>query len=307
MDIFLDAKLYANTANKARRISDFIENYDLLLNAFKKLSAMNGKISNLKGDLTAEYWKFEREFQKHLHDAVERSAKEIALESNGLYKYDTPHIKSRIVQFKKDIITYENRFNPENKEFAWAQFRFLCHDCKHTELLNDYQSENTSRQFPYFGMDESQIQDILDGEKAWRAEQTGITSIDNMHGHDFEYWCADLLKKIGFQNIEVTPGSGDQGVDILAIKDGVKYAIQCKCYSTDLGNTPIQEVESGRIFYGCHVGVVMTNRYFTKSAKELAQKTGTLLWDRDFIKSALEKAGYGNTPMGTRQPSRSCP
>lgn len=289
MDIFLDAKTYANAANKARSISGFIENYDLLLSAFKKLSAMNGRISNIKGNLTAEYWRIESEFQKHLYDAIGRSAEEINSESKGLYKYDATHIKSRIVQFKKDIIAYENRFNPENKEFAWAQFRFLCHDCKHTELLNDHQTENISGQLPYSGLDESQIQDILNAEKAWQAEQRGITSIDNMEGHDFEYWCADILKRSGFDNVEVTPGSGDQGVDILAEKDGIKYAIQCKCYSKDLGNTPIQEVEAGRIFYSCHVGAVMTNRHFTQGAKELAKKTGTLLWDRDSIEKMLKK------------------
>ena len=107
--------------------------------------------------------------------------------------------------------------------------------------------------------------------------------IDSMEGHDFEYWCADLLKKLGYQNVQVTPGSGDQGVDVLAEKEGVRYAIQCKCYSKDLGNGPIQEVETGRIFYGCHVGAVMTNRYFTKGAKVLAGKTRTLLWDRDYL------------------------
>lgn len=115
----------------------------------------------------------------------------------------------------------------------------------------------------------------------------GIEFVDGMDGHDFEYWCAELLKKRGFQNVEVTKGSGDQGVDVLAEKDGIKYAIQCKCYSHDLGNSPIQEVESGRIFYGCHVGVVMTNRYFTSGAKELAKKTGTLLWDRDYIEKMI--------------------
>ena len=55
--------------------------------------------------------------------------------------------------------------------------------------------------------------------------------IDNMDGHSFEYWCADLLRDNGFENVSVTQGSGDQGVDVLAEKDGVKYAIQCKCYS----------------------------------------------------------------------------
>lgn len=118
---------------------------------------------------------------------------------------------------------------------------------------------------------------------------SSIDYIDSLNGNEFEQWCADLLRKMTFQNIHVTGKSGDQGVDILSEKDGVKYAIQCKCYSNDLGNTPIQEVESGRIFYGCHVGVVITNRYFTKGAKELAQKTGTLLWDRDFISNRSEQ------------------
>ena len=125
--------------------------------------------------------------------------------------------------------------------------------------------------------------------KPEQKQESGLSAIDNMEGHDFEYWCADLLRKLGFKNVEVTPGSGDQGVDVLAEKDGIKYAIQCKCYAKDLGNTPIQEVESGRIFYGCHVGAVMTNRYFTAGAQELAKKTGTLLWDRDFLLNAMEQ------------------
>lgn len=116
-----------------------------------------------------------------------------------------------------------------------------------------------------------------------------LSDIDNMEGHDFEYWCADLLQKNGYENVEVTPGSGDQGIDVLAERDGIKYAIQCKCYSHDLGNTPVQEAEAGRVFYGCHVGVVMTNRYFTKGAKELAEKTRTILWDRDKLEKMLER------------------
>lgn len=117
-------------------------------------------------------------------------------------------------------------------------------------------------------------------------------TVDLMEGHDFEYWCADLLRKIGFSNVMVTQGSGDHGVDVLAEKDGIRYAIQCKCYSKDLGNSPIQEVSAGKMMpqYRCQVGAVMTNRYFTKGAQELANATGTLLWDRDWIKQHLERA-----------------
>lgn len=111
---------------------------------------------------------------------------------------------------------------------------------------------------------------------------------DYMEGHDFEHFCADILRKNKFTNIETTPGSGDQGIDILAKKDGVKYGIQCKCYSSNISNRAIQEAFSGAKFYDCHVPVVLTNRYFTKSAKELAKKTGVLLWDRDKLNELIE-------------------
>lgn len=112
-------------------------------------------------------------------------------------------------------------------------------------------------------------------------------NFDYMDGHDFEYFCADLLKKNGYINVEVTKGSGDQGIDIIAYKDGAKYGIQCKCYSQDIGNKAIQEAYAGAKFYDCHVPVVLTNRYFTPSAKELANKTNVLLWDRDKLNNMI--------------------
>jgi len=115
-----------------------------------------------------------------------------------------------------------------------------------------------------------------------------VSSLDGMEGHTFEYFCADLLKKIGYSNVRVTPASGDQGVDILAEKNSIRYAIQCKNYSSKLGNTPIQEVNSGKIYYNCHVGVVMTNSTFTAGAKDLAAATNVLLWDRSILQSFLD-------------------
>lgn len=127
-------------------------------------------------------------------------------------------------------------------------------------------------------------------ESANFANTKTLGTIDTMDGHEFEHWCADLLRKNGFSNVEVTPASGDHGVDVLAEKDGVNYAIQCKCYSNDLGNTPVQEVYAGKEMYRCQVGVVMTNRYFTTGAKQLAEQTRVLLWDRDKLQSLIESA-----------------
>ena len=116
------------------------------------------------------------------------------------------------------------------------------------------------------------------------------SSFDGMDGHEFEYFCAEILKDNGFCEVRVTPGSGDQGVDVLATKDGIKYAIQCKNYASSLGNTPVQEVHAGKAFYNCHVGVVMTNSTFTTGAKELAKATGVLLWDRTTLQKMIEDA-----------------
>jgi restriction system protein len=110
--------------------------------------------------------------------------------------------------------------------------------------------------------------------------------IDEMEGHDFEYYCADVLKDMGFIDVQVTKGSGDFGADILAEKDGVTYAVQCKCYDKPIGVKAIQEVYAGRDYYDRMVGVVMTNQYFTQPAVELAQKLNIMLWDRGYIDAA---------------------
>ena len=118
---------------------------------------------------------------------------------------------------------------------------------------------------------------------------SNVTTTNEMSGHEFEYFCAELLRNNGFFDVNVTKGSGDQGVDILATKDGIKYAIQCKNYTSALGNTPVQEVSAGKIFYNCHVGIVLTNSTFTSGAISLAKATGVLLWDKNVL-SELMKA-----------------
>lgn len=120
---------------------------------------------------------------------------------------------------------------------------------------------------------------------------TSVTNVDRMEGHEFEYFCAELLKKSGFEDVEVTRGSGDQGVDILALKEDIRYAIQCKNYSAPLGNKPVQEVYAGKTFYNCHVGVVMTNSTFTKGAVELADSVGIILWDKQRLDKMMIKTG----------------
>ena len=117
--------------------------------------------------------------------------------------------------------------------------------------------------------------------------QNKLAAVDAMDGHEFEYFCAELLKENGFVNVEVTQASGDFGVDVLAEKDGVTYAVQCKCYSDKVGNHAVQEATSGAQYYHRMVAVVLTNSTFTPAAIETAQKTNVLLWDREKLKEMM--------------------
>lgn len=111
---------------------------------------------------------------------------------------------------------------------------------------------------------------------------------DYMSGNDFEYYCAELLKKSGFIKVHVTSASGDYGADILAEQHGIKYAIQCKCYSSDIGIDAVYQISGGMKYYEANVGCVLTNRYFTRQARELADKIGIILWDRDFLNELVQ-------------------
>ena len=115
---------------------------------------------------------------------------------------------------------------------------------------------------------------------------TSIDDIDLMDGTEFEELIAKLFKKMGY-DAEVTKATGDQGVDVIATKNGFKYGIQAKCYSGQVGNSAIQEVVAGKTYYSLNKAIVVTNNFFTKSAIKLAEANGVVLWDRNILKEKL--------------------
>lgn len=95
-------------------------------------------------------------------------------------------------------------------------------------------------------------------------------------GLEFEAWVADSLSSFGWQ-AKPTQGSGDQGIDVIAEKNGLNVGIQCKRYSGSVGNKAVQEVLAGMTHFRLDRGVVITNAKYTKSAKELAASSNILL------------------------------
>lgn len=114
-----------------------------------------------------------------------------------------------------------------------------------------------------------------------------IDDVDLMTGLEFEEFVSKLFEKMGF-SVRVTKSSGDQGVDVLAEKNGNKIGIQAKCYSGSVGNKAVQEVVAGVKFYNCDKGIVVTNNWYTNSAIELAEANNIVLWDRNMLKQKIE-------------------
>ena len=251
------AKEYISLSNSTRSFKDFIVKYSVALHCYKKAAETEKAYPNIEyigGRPSESYNKYRNEAEWHVRDAIERNYNEIIKNSKGIYRNNK---KANIAACKELIDTtslYKKAFDDETKELT-------------NQLIQKLAIK--------FGLSECY-------ERKYTKETENI-DIDSLEGHDFEYWCANLLVQNGYKNVDVTKGSGDQGVDIIAERDEIRFAIQCKCYSSDVGNASVQEIVAGKALYKCHIGVVMTNRYFTSSAKELARANGILLWDRDKI------------------------
>ena len=256
---FYHAEASYECALEATTIEDYLLSWELYKNDCEVIRSYK---EVLPSDIFRQFYGVlskVSEFQWRLRDAIEKSKDSTISDMKHDYRNN---INGRATIFSNDIDLATEVADLETANFILSSIyevaRFAKIDIP--DLTTQYQNE-----------------DLLS------EPESELAIIDQMEGYVFEHWCADALENIGFTHVEITPSSGDHGVDVLAQKDGIKYAIQCKRYSSDLGNTPVQEVHAGKDMYRCHVGVVITNQHFTVGAQKLAEVTGTLLWDRDWI------------------------
>ena len=116
---------------------------------------------------------------------------------------------------------------------------------------------------------------------------------DYLNETEFEYFIAELFEKMGY-DIYVTKQSNDFGIDVIARNEFVGIGIQCKHLQGGfLGISAVQEVVAGLSHYLLDKGIVITNRYFTPSAKKLAEENKILLIDRIYLEKLLKESYDG--------------
>ena len=111
-------------------------------------------------------------------------------------------------------------------------------------------------------------------------------TVDYMSGVEFENFIANVFAKKGYP-VQLTPASGDQGVDLLLTIDERRVAIQLKRYTGPVGNAAVQAAFAGMFHYKAKEAWVITTSSFTPGAKQLAKSTGVRLIDRNELEDWL--------------------
>lgn len=168
---------------------------------------------------------------------------------------------------------------------------YICHNMTATDnltksLFKDYDEVDEKIKRTLIAIDEKIANDIL-----FEEYDNSVINMDELSGYEFESLLAKLFSKMGYKT-EITKGSGDFGIDVIADNGITRIGIQAKCYvGHKVGNDAVQQAISGKEYYGLDKAMVITNSYFTQSAIQQAKGSKVTLWNRDNL---LEKLNIFN-------------
>ncbi len=120
----------------------------------------------------------------------------------------------------------------------------------------------------------------------------------SLSGVAFERELANLYRRLGYL-VETTPGSGDQGIDLIVKKDGLTTIVQCKAHKSPVGPAIARELYGSLVAYGADLAILASTGGFTQGVKDFARGKPIALI------SAYELAALGE--RGEALPEQSIP
>jgi restriction system protein len=164
--------------------------------------------------------------------------------------------------------------------------------------------EKFSKEKPEKGEEKVKIDfdDIATEDEEHSAELLDL--IKNLTPSGFEKLCKRLLTEIGINDIEITGGSGDQGIDglgIVKINEVVSLNIvfQCKRYKDTVSPHHVRDFRGAMQGRG-EKGLIITTGRFSKEAKNEANRDGVTpieLIDGERLVELFEKYKLGLKPV----------
>jgi restriction system protein len=196
--------------------------------------------------------------------------------------------KAKLVQKRRNLV-FRDEYGTENttrweKELAYVWDAFLGGQVV-SELQTNGDWGNVILTFP----DENDIklEAFRRVNKLIDAELRQVTTKDldapPTNPYEYEGYCRRLLEQAGWQSRQ-TPGSGDQGADVVAEKNGLTAVLQCKLWGTPITNKAVQEIVAAKAFYAARIGIVVSNQPYTPSAQTLASVNNVFLLHHNDLK-----------------------
>jgi restriction system protein len=148
---------------------------------------------------------------------------------------------------------------------------------------------------------EATLQDLVNRNEA-EVKRRIITEIKGLSSREFEQFCVSLLRLLGYQELQVTGGGADGGIDGHGLfRQGVvsiRSAFQAKRWKqTPVGRPEIDKFR-GAIQGDYDHGVFLTTARFTRDAEAASIKKGAislLLLDGEAIAETMIRSGIGVT------------
>ena len=106
----------------------------------------------------------------------------------------------------------------------------------------------------------------------------------SLSGVDFERELGLLYRNLGYQ-VEFTSSSGDQGIDLILLKNGKKTIVQCKRYKDPAGPAVARELYGSLVASGADNAILACTAGFTQGVKEFVRgKPIALISVSDIVK-----------------------
>jgi len=124
-----------------------------------------------------------------------------------------------------------------------------------------------------------------------------VKTLRAMTGVEFERFVADVFRRTGYA-AELTPATGDHGIDIILRKLGRVIFVQCKKWDCTVGEPVLRDFYGSMVASRADAGFVVTTSNFTSQAEAFVKDKPIELYDVDAIVGLCLDSG--KLPTGSR-------
>ncbi|WP_332698054.1 restriction endonuclease [Halalkalibacter lacteus] len=116
---------------------------------------------------------------------------------------------------------------------------------------------------------------------------TSLLNIDEISDPEFNQLLVPIFQRQGY-SVNKTKQNRKSTANLILRKKGLKAIVHTKRQSNNVGSSFIQEAIACKEMYQAKRSIIVTNRHFTKAAKQVARANKVTLIDRDSLDAMLD-------------------